>query len=122
MTEKPKILIVDDENVIRLLLRRILGVEGYSITEAANGEEALREARREIPALVVLDVSMPGMSGFQACKRIHEFSDVPIILLSGLDTDEEKALAINAGANEFITKPFFPKEFVARVNDILKDS
>lgn len=122
MTEKPKILIADDEQVIRLLLRRILEGEGFRVTAVVNGEEALAETKREVPALVMLDVSMPGMSGFQACKRIREFSTVPVVLLSGIANDEEKALALAAGATEFITKPFFPKELVARIKDILKNS
>ena len=109
MTEKPKILIADDEQVIRLLLRRILEGEGYSVTAVANGEEALAELKREVPTLAMLDVTMPGMNGFQVCKRIREFSNVPVILLSGVDNDEEKALAAAAGATEFITKPFFLK-------------
>ncbi len=120
MTEKPRILIADDEQVIRLLLRRILEAEGYSITEVGNGEEALKEAKREVPSLIVLDVTMPGINGFQACKRIREFSNVPIVLLSGIDNDEEKTKALGAGATEFLTKPFFPKEFAARIRDILK--
>lgn len=120
MINRQRILIADDESVIRLLLRKVLEAEGYSITEVINGEEALKEAQREIPALVLLDVSMPGMNGFQACGRIREFSNVPIVLLSGVDNDEEKARAIETGASEFITKPFFPKELVARVNTILK--
>ncbi len=120
MIENQKILIVDDESVIRLLLKRILEAEGYRLTEAVNGEEALKEVQRETPALVLLDVSMPGMNGFQTCKRIREFSDVPIVLLSGIDNNEEKARAFEVGANEFITKPFFPKELVAHVKTILK--
>ncbi len=122
MNEKLQILVADDEQVIRLLLRRILEGEGFGVTAVVNGEEALAELKREVPALVMLDVTMPGMNGFQVCKRIREFSNVPIVLLSGVDSDEEKALASAAGANEFITKPFFPKELTARIKDILKAS
>ncbi len=120
MNEKLQILVADDEQVIRLLLRRILEGEGFGVTAVVNGEEALAELKREVPALVMLDVTMPGMNGFQVCKRIREFSNVPIVLLSGIYNDEEKALATAAGATEFITKPFFPKELTARIKDILK--
>lgn len=120
---KGKILIVDDENYILHILDFSLGAEGYEVITAEDGEEAVRKAKDERPDLVVLDVMMPKMDGFEACraiKRDPELAGTPVILLSAKGRDIDQKQGYESGADDYITKPFSPGRLVERVHGLLK--
>ncbi|MCR5594473.1 MAG: response regulator transcription factor [Lachnospiraceae bacterium] len=115
-----KILIADDEPEIRSLLRLYLENEQYEVIEAENGTDALRLAGVHKPDLIMLDIMMPGMDGFQVLKHIRENNNVPVIIISAKDEDSSKILGLNLGADDYISKPFNPLEAVARVNSNIR--
>lgn len=115
-----RILVVDDDPDIRLLLRELLERRGYSLTEARDGNEALRVFFDERPDLVVLDVAMPGLDGWQTLERIRELSDVPVVMLTAKATELEKTRGLRAGADDYVTKPFGRQELLARVEALLR--
>lgn len=123
MTENPKILIADDEARMRKLVRDFLGGKNMEVIEAESGTQALQlfYADREI-ALVILDVMMPGADGFTVAREIRESSDVPIIFLTAKDDETDELTGFDAGADEYVTKPFSPRTLVARVEALLKRS
>jgi DNA-binding response OmpR family regulator len=115
-----KILVVDDESVIRELLRTFLIGEGYEVIEAASGEEAVETARREKPQVVLLDIKMPGMDGIEACERLRmdeRTRFIPIIMVTAFG--DSKMRALKAGADDFVNKPFEMVELAIRVKSIL---
>ena len=116
------ILIVDDEPQIRRVMRTMLTSEGYTVLEAKNGEEALDALRREHPGLILLDVNMPGMSGLDACREIRRTSDVPVIMLTVRNTERDKVSALDAGADDYVVKPFGAPELLARIRAALRRS
>ncbi|MCR5233398.1 MAG: response regulator transcription factor [Lachnospiraceae bacterium] len=115
-----KILIVDDEPEIRNLLRLYLENEGYEIIEASDGNEALRIAGEEKISLCILDIMMPGIDGFHVLQRIREDSNIPVMIISARDTDADKILGLNLGADDYLAKPFNPLEAVARVKSSIR--
>lgn len=115
-----KILIVDDEKEIRDLIEIYLKSEGYETLKAADGEEALRILSMEEPDLIILDVMMPKMNGIDACLKIREERQMPIIMLSAKSEDVDKILGLNMGADDYLTKPFNPLELIARVKSQLR--
>ncbi len=115
-----KILIVDDEPEIRNFLRLYLENDGYKVEEAGNGNDALIILDRGDVSLCLLDVMMPGIDGFHVLKRIRETSNIPVIILSAKDTDADKILGLNLGADDYLSKPFNPLEAVARVNSNIR--
>ncbi len=115
-----KILIVDDEKEIRDLIEIYLKSEGYETLKAADGEEALNILNREDPDLIILDIMMPKMNGIDACLKIREERQMPIIMLSAKSEDVDKILGLNMGADDYLTKPFNPLELVARVKSQLR--
>jgi DNA-binding response OmpR family regulator len=120
-SHKTTVLIVDDDIRMRGLLKNILEVNGYRILMANNGETAINTFfETEIPDLVVLDIVMPGMDGYKTCRRIREFSRVPVIMVTAKDDDTSKVEGLYAGADDFITKPFSAKELLARVMAVLR--
>jgi two-component system, OmpR family, KDP operon response regulator KdpE len=114
------ILVVDDEPQIRRVMRTTLASQGYIIAEAKSGEEALESFRDEKPDLVLLDVNMPGMGGMEACREIREHSDVPIIMLTVRNTEKDKVQALDAGADDYVVKPFGIEELLARIRAALR--
>ena len=117
------ILLVDDEPSITELARMYLERDGYRIHEAADGESALEAAEKQKPALIVLDVMLPKVDGFDVCRRLRSAgNDVPIIMLTARDEDIDKILGLELGADDYLTKPFNPRELVARVKAILRRS
>lgn len=120
MPEKQRILLVDDDVNISHLVRLYLEKEGYEVTEAARGDEALEAFRRRSPALVLLDVMLPGMDGLQVLREIRKTSKVPVIMLTAKDETFDKVLGLELGADDYITKPFENKEMVARVKAVLR--
>lgn len=115
-----KILIVDDDPRLRELLRIALERAGFATLTAADGATALVHARREAPDLIVLDIGLPEMDGFEVCRRLRAGSEVPILFLTARDDEIDRILGLEMGADDYVTKPFSPRELVARVRAILK--
>ena len=114
------ILVVDDEPQIRRVMRSTLSTHGYLITEAKTGEEGVDSVRRERPDLVLLDMNMPGMGGLEACKEIRRSSDAPIIMLTVRNAERDKVMALDAGADDYVVKPFGIEELLARIRSALR--
>jgi len=114
------ILVVDDEEPIRQLASLYLEKEGFQVTCAADGPEAIEMAQRQRPALVVLDVMLPTIDGFEVCRRLRRDSQVPILMLTARNEDVDKIVGLELGADDYLTKPFNPREMVARVKAILR--
>ena len=114
------ILVADDEASIRDLARLYLEKEGFQVRMAVNGAEALAQAESDPPALLVLDLMMPEMDGWEVCRRLRARSDLPILILTARDQDIDKIVALEMGADDYLTKPFNPRELVARVRAILR--
>ena len=114
------ILVVDDEPQIRRVLRSTLSTQGYVILEAKTGEEALEWMRKERPDLVLLDINMPGMGGIEACREIRRGSDAPIIMLTVRNAERDKVAALDAGADDYVVKPFGIEELLARIRAALR--
>ena len=115
-----KILVVDDEQDIRALLVDTLCTSGYEAIEAANGEEALRRIETDFLDLVILDIMMPGMNGFQVLRQLRKTSDIPVIMLSGRTGTVDKVESFELGADDYVTKPFHLIELTARVAALLR--
>jgi two-component system, OmpR family, KDP operon response regulator KdpE len=115
-----KILIVDDEPQIRRVLRTTLTSQGYTVAEAKSGDEALEMIRDERPDLILLDVNMPGRSGLETCREIRATGDVPIIMLTVRNTEKDKVQALDAGADDYVVKPFGSEELMARMRAALR--
>lgn len=115
-----KILIVDDEKSIRNLVRSYLESDSYSVLEADNGEKAIRLVREQTPDLVVLDVGMPVLDGIEALREIRTFSDVYVVMLTARAEEVDKLIGLSVGADDYLTKPFSPRELVARIKAVLR--
>ena len=113
-------LVVDDESRIIDLARMYLEPDGFTVTSATNGTSAKRMILEEKPSLVVLDLMLPGMDGLEVCRRVREKSDVPIIMLTARNEDIDKIVGLELGADDYLTKPFNPRELVARIRAILR--
>jgi len=116
------ILVVDDEPNITELARMYLEQEGFRVEIARDGHEALNCIRARRPDLVVLDLMLPGVDGWEVCRRVRASSDIPIIMLTARDDDVDKIVGLELGADDYITKPFNPRELVARVKAVLRRS
>ncbi|MCB8816453.1 response regulator [Desulfosporosinus sp. SRJS8] len=110
MMERLKVMLVDDEEGIRTIVERLIRKEGYDFSYASNGEKALQMFAHEAPDLIILDVMLPEIDGFEVCRRIRQKSEVPIILLSAKEDIVDKSVGFNMGADDYITKPFSPVE------------
>jgi two-component system OmpR family response regulator len=115
-----KILLVDDDAHIRQLLAFALGKAGMKTSEAGDGEEALKAVERDRPDLIVLDINMPRMDGLEVCRRLRAEGDLPILFLSSRDDEIDRVLGLELGGDDYVVKPFSPREVVARVSAILK--
>lgn len=114
------ILVVDDEARMRRFIRMNMELEGYQLIEADNGVTALEQVRQFTPDLVIMDVMMPQMDGFETLRLLREISTVPVILLTVKGDEEDKILGLGLGADDYITKPFSPRELVSRVEAVLR--
>jgi two-component system, OmpR family, KDP operon response regulator KdpE len=114
------ILIVDDEPQIRRVLRTTLSSHGYTVGEARTGEEAIEKIRAERADLILLDVNLPGISGLETCREIRHSMDVPIIMLTVRNSERDKVQALDAGADDYIVKPFSSEELMARIRASLR--
>ena len=117
-----KILITDDEEMIRKLIRKYAEFEGHEVTEASNGMEAIIELKNNQFDIVIMDIMMPELDGFSACREIRKFSDIPIVMLSARGEEYDKINGFEIGIDDYVIKPFSPKELMLRVNAILKRS
>ncbi len=115
-----KILVVEDEESFREGVSFILSKEGYEVIDAADGNDAIIKFEREGADLVLLDVMLPGLSGLEVCKKLRTLTKVPIIMLTAKDTELDKVLGLEIGADDYITKPFSSRELLARVKAILR--
>ncbi len=124
MSEETKklILIVDDESRMRRFVRMNLELEGYQVIEAENGLQAMAKVREDLPDLVLLDVMMPEMDGFEALQGIRQVSTVPVIMLTIKSDEEDKVKGLGLGADDYITKPFSPRELTSRIQAVLRRS
>jgi len=122
---KGKILVVDDEIYIVHILDFSLGMEGYEVVTALDGEQALEKAHAEHPDLIVLDIMMPKLDGYETCKMLKAdpaTKDVPVILLSAKGRNVDQKIGFEVGADDYITKPFSPRKLVERINALLGQS
>jgi DNA-binding response OmpR family regulator len=114
------VLVVDDDKKIVDLVSLYLRREGYAVQTASDGREALEMARQDMPDLIVLDLLLPGLDGIDVCRLLRVDSRVPIIMLTARSTDRDKLLGLDIGADDYVTKPFNPRELVARVRAVLR--
>ena len=122
MTGKQTVLVVDDDPNIAQLARLYLEKEGYEVSVVTRGDEAVSAFQKNPPSLMLLDIMLPGMDGWQVCRAIRQTSNIPIIMLSAKDETFDKVLGLELGADDYITKPFEGKELVARVKAVLRRS
>jgi two-component system, OmpR family, KDP operon response regulator KdpE len=115
-----KILIVDDAQQVRRVLRTALSAAGYTIFEAGTGEEALESIRQSTPDAILLDVNMPGIGGLEACREIRRTLDAPILMLTVRNAERDKVMALDAGADDYVVKPFGMAELLARIRAALR--
>jgi DNA-binding response OmpR family regulator len=119
---RPVLLLVDDDPTLLSVLARRMAREGYEVLTAPSGAQALLQLEQRWPSLLIVDLMMPGMDGFELCARVKRIADLPIIVLSAVDASEAKVRALEEYAEDYITKPFDPEELVARVQRVLRRS
>ena len=119
-SQTPNILVVEDESSIASFVSLYLKNAGYGVRTASNGTDALAQVAHEMPGLIVLDLMLPDIDGIEVTKRIRQTSDVPILMLTARDEDVDKIIGLEVGADDYLTKPFNPRELVARVKSILR--
>ncbi len=117
---KNKVLIIDDDKQISAILRDYFQYENFEVISAFDGKEGLRKFKKENPDIIVLDIMLPEIDGWEVCERIRQSNDVPIIMLSAKNTDTDRITGIELGADDYVTKPFSPKEVVVRTKAILR--
>jgi DNA-binding response OmpR family regulator len=122
VNERQRVLVADDDPLIQRLVRTHLDRAGFRVLSAADGEAALDMAAAEQPDLIVLDLMLPRMDGFEVCRRIREFSLVPVVMLTARGEQVDKLRGFEAGADDYLTKPFSPPELLARVRAVLRRS
>ncbi len=117
---KTKILLVDDDPNIRQLVSLYLTREGFEVQEAERGDDALKQFKAAAPNLILLDIMLPGMDGWQVCREVRKVSNIPIIMLTAKDETFDKVLGLELGADDYLSKPFEPKELVARIKAVIR--
>lgn len=120
MNTKQRILVVDDEERIVRMIRLNLEHDGFTVIEANNGMQAINQIREKLPNLVILDVMMPGIDGYETLSLIRETSQVPVIMLTAKSEEEDRIYGLELGADDYITKPFSPRELVSRIKAVLR--
>ena len=120
MNTKQRILVVDDEERIVRMIRLNLEHDGFTVIEANNGMQAINQIREKLPNLVILDVMMPGIDGYKTLSLIRETSQVPVIMLTAKSEEEDRIYGLELGADDYITKPFSPRELVSRIKAVLR--
>jgi two-component system response regulator MprA len=117
---KEKILIIEDDEAILKVLQRVLSYEGYEVFKAINGQQGLNSARENRPDLVILDVMLPGMDGLEVCRRLRLGGSLPILMLTAKDTIQDRVTGLDAGADDYLVKPFEVEELLARLRALLR--
>ena len=117
---RTRILVVDDDHDVRQMLKRTLELEGYDVYTAASGNSALRSLTKRKPDLIMLDIIMPGLDGYQVLDLIRQRSDVPVIMVTGIHQEASLEKTLNIGADDYVTKPFYTKELLARIEAKLR--
>jgi two-component system alkaline phosphatase synthesis response regulator PhoP len=117
---QPRVLVVDDESIVTEVVQRYLVREGFQVFAAADGESALAATRDHGPDLIVLDLMLPKVDGLEVCRRLRSESSIPIIMLTAKGEESDKILGLGLGADDYLTKPFSPRELVARVKAVLR--
>ncbi len=115
-----RVLVVDDDPTVREVVVSYLKAEAYEVSDAGDGESALVKIHLERPDLIVLDVMLPGVDGLEVCRRVRAVSQVPIIMLTALGTEADRVVGLELGADDYLTKPFSPRELVLRISSILR--
>ncbi len=116
----PTILVVDDDPNILKLVRSALEAEDYEVSTAVTGQQALNKLAKELPALAIVDLNLPDIHGFEVCRRLQQYAIIPVIMLTGVDSEDTKVEGIDRYAEDYITKPFNPRELAARVRRVLR--
>ena len=116
----PHVLLVDDEAALRNSLSYTLQREGYTVTIAEDGHTAIKQFHKQVPDVILLDLMLPEVDGMEVCWRIRAFSDVPIVMLTAKDQDIDKVRGLEAGADDYVTKPFNTRELLARIKAVLR--
>ncbi|MCB2222908.1 MAG: response regulator transcription factor [Actinobacteria bacterium] len=122
MTQRGTVLLIEDEEAIADLVRMYFEQEGYRLVHAPDGESGLDALKDRNPRAVLLDLGLPGIDGIEVCRRIRAQSDVPVIMLTARDAEVDKIVGLEIGADDYVTKPFSPRELVARVRAVLRRS
>jgi len=120
--KRRRVLIIDDERELRTMLSSYLRAEGFETLEAADGQEGLESVEDAEPSLVILDVGLPGLDGFEVLRRLRQRSDVPVIMLTARAEEVDRVVGLTVGADDYVTKPFSPRELSARITAILRRS
>ncbi|MEV4310751.1 response regulator transcription factor [Actinocrispum sp. NPDC049592] len=120
MSEHGRVLVVDDDETVRDVVRRYLELAGHEVTVAGDGELALSLVARAEPDLIVLDLMLPGIDGLEVCRRIRQYSTVPVVMLTALGEEENRIAGLQLGADDYVTKPFSPRELALRVSSVLR--
>ena len=120
MSSQPKVLIVEDEEHVAELIRLYLGKAGFATEVVSDGLQALPAIRRLRPQLVVLDLMLPGMDGLEVCRQLRKESNLPVIILTARDEEVDRVVGLELGADDYVVKPFSPRELVARVKAVLR--
>ncbi|WP_199431226.1 response regulator transcription factor [Qaidamihabitans albus] len=119
-TQSGRVLVVDDDETVRDVVRRYLEVAGFTVEVAGDGTEGLSRFAASRPDLVVLDVMMPGLDGLEVCRRMRETGEVPVVMLTALGEEENRIAGLQLGADDYVTKPFSPRELALRVASVLR--
>lgn len=114
------VLLVDDEVALRESLTYTLQREGFTVTTAVDGQNAIKQFHKHVPDVILLDLMLPEIDGMEVCWRIRAFSNVPIVMLTAKDQDVDKVRGLEAGADDYVTKPFNTRELIARINAVLR--
>ena len=120
MSERASILVVDDDPHLREVVHFALTQAGFHVEQAANGRAGLEQVRRSVPTLIVLDIMMPEMDGLELCREVRRTHELPIVFLSSRDDEVDRILGLELGGDDYITKPFSPRELVARIKAVLR--
>ncbi|MCC3761951.1 response regulator transcription factor [Glycomyces sp. TRM65418] len=116
----PRVLVVDDDPALADVVARYLRREGFEVDYAPDGATGLRRALATLPDLVVLDLMMPGMDGFEVCRRLRRATSIPVVMLTALGEEDDRIAGLDLGADDYVTKPFSPRELAARVRAVLR--
>jgi DNA-binding response OmpR family regulator len=115
-----RVLVVDDDETVRDVVRRYLERDGHEVVVTGDGESALRMVERQVPDLIVLDLMLPGIDGLEVCRRLRQRHAVPIVMLTALGEEEDRVVGLQLGADDYVTKPFSPRELALRVGSVLR--